>query len=261
VSSAARRTTALVVCAIFALTVFAGSASGSPFDTARMRRERLAQRIARERQQAMHIERFLQRRIELLGALARSSPPRKTGVTGEQWRNARRAMLVLRARTLDQLRVSRQRARRRIADLGSRRGQVLAWIEQYGIFHTCPVRGPHVVNDDFGVVVRKEDVPTHVHEGNDIIAAAWTPVVAPFAGTAIAAPNPMGGLAVKVFGEAGYVYNAHFIAYGRLGTVHTGSVIGYVGSTGDAGGPHLHFEWHPNDGPAVDPHAYLMAVC
>jgi murein DD-endopeptidase MepM/ murein hydrolase activator NlpD len=117
------------------------------------------------------------------------------------------------------------------------------------------------VNDDFGVVVRKPDVPTHIHMGNDITASTWTPVVAPFAGTAVAAPNPLGGLAVKVYGERGYVYNAHFIAYGRLGAVHAGSVIGYVGSTGDAGGPHLHFEWHPANGAAVDPHAYLMAVC
>jgi murein DD-endopeptidase MepM/ murein hydrolase activator NlpD len=261
VSSVARRFTALVLCAALALTAFAGSASGSSFDSARLRRERLAQRIVRARTQAIHLERLLQRRIELLGTLARSGPPRKIGVTSAQWRNARRAILALRERTLDQLRHSQKRARREIAELGTRRGQVLAWIEQYGIFHTCPVRGPHMVNDDFGVVVSTTGVPTHVHMGNDITAAEWTPVVAPFTGTAVAAPNPMGGLAVKVYGEAGYVYNAHFVAYGRLGTVHTGSVIGYVGSTGDASGPHLHFEWHPNDGPAVDPHAYLMAVC
>jgi murein DD-endopeptidase MepM/ murein hydrolase activator NlpD len=261
VSSVTRRAATLLLCAMVVLTAFSGSASGSPFDAARQRRERLAQRITRERERARVFERFLERRVALLESLARSSPPRKIGVTAAQWRNARRVMLALRERTLARLRAQQAQSRRELADLGTRRGAVLAWIEHYGIFRLCPVRGPHIVNDDFGVVVRKEDVPTHVHLGNDITAATWTPVVAPFTGTAVAAPNPLGGLAVKVYGEAGYVYNAHFVAYGRLGPVHAGSVIGYVGSTGDAGGSHLHFEWHPNDGPAVDPHVYLMAVC
>ena len=85
--------------------------------------------------------------------------------------------------------------------------------------------------------------------------------MAPFDGIAEAGHNWLGGNAVYVRGENGYVYNAHLSAYGKLGEVKAGDVIGYVGSTGDAGGPHDHFEWHPGNGSAVDPYPYLMAVC
>lgn len=259
-SPVTRRAATIVVCAGIILSA-SGPASGSAFDTARLRREHLAHRISRAREQGRERAVALRSRIALLQQLAQAGPPRKVGVSEAQWRAARRTMLKLRRSSLLQLRALEKRQRRQIADLGSQRVFVLDWIERYAVFHACPVRGPNIVNDDFGVTVSRPDVPTHIHMGNDITAATWTPVVAPFPGTAVAVPNPLGGLAVKVYGEQGYVYNAHFIAYGRLGPVHTGSVIGYVGATGDAGGPHLHFEWHPNNGPAVDPHVFLSAVC
>jgi murein DD-endopeptidase MepM/ murein hydrolase activator NlpD len=146
--------------------------------------------------------------------------------------------------------------------LRTRRSALTAWIQRYGILRTCPVRGQHVVANNFGYIVQKRPgVPRHAHVGNDITAAYGTPIVAPFDGTAVASTNALGGLAVKVYGDAGYAYNAHLSSYGRLGAVTLGDVIGYVGTTGDAGGPHDHFEWHPGDGSAVDPYPYLMAVC
>jgi murein DD-endopeptidase MepM/ murein hydrolase activator NlpD len=78
---------------------------------------------------------------------------------------------------------------------------------------------------------------------------------------AVASSSEYGGMSVKVYGPLGYVYNAHLSAYGKLGQVKAGAVVGYVGSTGDAQAPHDHFEWHPGNGPAVDPYPYLMAVC
>lgn len=123
----------------------------------------------------------------------------------------------------------------------------------------CPVQGPHHFSDDFGV----PRPGGRTHQGNDIFAATGTPIVAPFPGRAEANPNSLGGLAVNVYGAEGYVYNAHLSAYGASGRVETGTVIGYVGNTGNAVGtpPHDHFEWHPGNDTAVNPFPYLEEVC
>jgi len=154
-------------------------------------------------------------------------------------------------------------ARRLFDALQARRTEILAAISKIHPFAVCPVQGPVAIADDFGIWVHhpKKEGGDHIHQGNDMMAAGGTPIVAPFDGTAVVATNKIGGLAVKVYGQFGYVYNAHLSAFGTLGQVETGTVIGYVGATGNTGANHDHFEWHPNNGPAVDPHEFLMAVC
>jgi murein DD-endopeptidase MepM/ murein hydrolase activator NlpD len=143
-------------------------------------------------------------------------------------------------------------------------------------FQVCPVRGAVRFGDDFGAP--RYSGGLHLHAGIDILAARGTPIVAPFRGRAVLASNGLGGLAVIVYGTEGYVYNAHLSWLGRLGQVRTGTLIGYVGNSGDAaGGPtHDHFEWHPKVIPAhphvspygqsdvdgaIDSYPYLKEVC
>jgi peptidoglycan hydrolase CwlO-like protein len=176
------------------------------------------------------------------------------------------------AKTISQLkRRRRQELAAQFAAAATTSGQVPG-----GVFATCPVGQPRAFGDDFGAP--RYSGGFHLHMGNDILAPMGTPIYAPFDGVASSSPNGLGGLAVWVRGSAGSVYNAHLSAYGQLGSVSAGTVIGYVGDSGDAqGGPtHDHFEWHPNAVPsnwpassygysvidgAVNPHPLLEQVC
>lgn len=129
-----------------------------------------------------------------------------------------------------------------------------------GPLHACPVRGPHAYADTFG---QQHVHPgwTHVHQGNDISAPYGTPIVAPFDGTATTASDDTAGLYVTVRGTEGFVQMLHMSAFGKAGSVTTGDVVGYVGETGLASGPHTHFEWHPGGGAAADPYPQLNELC
>lgn len=142
-------------------------------------------------------------------------------------------------------------------------------------FRRCPVGGRVYYRDDFGE--RRTVGGYHPHSGNDISAPTGRPIRAPFAGLAVAhRDNWFAGLYVTVVGAQGYVRNAHLSRVTRLGYVGTGDVIGYVGSTGDASGPHDHISWHPWSVPvprhvapsgfslvmdAIDPYPFLNKAC
>jgi murein DD-endopeptidase MepM/ murein hydrolase activator NlpD len=140
-------------------------------------------------------------------------------------------------------------------------GSLVVVLRGDGPLYTCPLWGRGYYSSSFGAY--RPGPPAHAHAGNDIVAPYGTPILAPFDGRAEVVTSALGGLGVKVFGTDGYVYNAHLSAYGNLGDVKVGDVIGFVGNSGNAQFtvPHDHFEWHPGDGPAVDPFPYLNEVC
>jgi murein DD-endopeptidase MepM/ murein hydrolase activator NlpD len=128
----------------------------------------------------------------------------------------------------------------------------------------CPVKGLHFVNNDFGA---PRDGGTRKHQGNDIMAAMGTPIVAPLSGTiTLLQYGGNGGLATfekAVGGVEFYFAHEQEIGVTQGQDVKSGDVIGFVGNTGNAAGgaPHLHFEIHPAGGPAIDPYPSLSAVC
>jgi len=128
-----------------------------------------------------------------------------------------------------------------------------------GAIQTCPVAGPTAFVDSFGW----PRPGGRTHQGIDLIAAYGTPVVAVAPGTARSASSVLGGLGVVLEHDSGgdWTFYAHLSSYGASGHVSAGTVIGYVGSTGDTTVNHLHFEYHPSGGAAVNPYAALLAVC
>jgi murein DD-endopeptidase MepM/ murein hydrolase activator NlpD len=203
----------------------------------------------------------IRRVIDRSTAILHGGPGRGRMSNPRRWKHVKHQVERDRWMARKQLDRLNRTVQQRVQALTGRRASINAWLGTWAVLKTCPIAGPHVVADNFGITVRLPGVPVHRHMGNDISAATGTPIVAPFPGYASSSTGDLGGLEVRVHGELGYVYNAHLSSLGTLGYVHTGDVIGYVGSTGDATAPHDHFEWHPNDGTAVDPNPYLAVSC
>jgi murein DD-endopeptidase MepM/ murein hydrolase activator NlpD len=115
-----------------------------------------------------------------------------------------------------------------------------------------PVNGP--ITSPFGMRWGR------MHEGIDIGVPYGTPIHAAAAGRVIYCgwESGYGNLTVIDHGNGLATAYGHQsqIAVSCGQDVAQGQVIGYVGATGDATGPHLHFEVRVN-GQAVDPLGYL----
>jgi uncharacterized membrane protein len=98
------------------------------------------------------------------------------------------------------------------------------------------------------------------HTGQDMAIAPGTPVVAASAGRVThAGPGGAYGNLVKIqHADQVQTWYAHLsrTAVTPGATVQPGAVIGYVGSTGNTTGPHLHFEVRLRDEP-IDPAPFM----
>jgi murein DD-endopeptidase MepM/ murein hydrolase activator NlpD len=137
--------------------------------------------------------------------------------------------------------------------------------------YVFPVYGASSYTDTFGAA--RGDIASGWHHGDDIFGQVGQPLLAVADGTVFSIGwNEVGGNRIWLRdGQGNQFYYAHLSAFStaaREGThVRAGTVIGFMGNTGDAitTPPHLHFEIHPvsllfmdYDG-AVNPTPYLDA--
>jgi murein DD-endopeptidase MepM/ murein hydrolase activator NlpD len=124
----------------------------------------------------------------------------------------------------------------------------------------CPLQGVYSFSDTWG----QPRSGGRSHQGVDMISPRGTPIVAVVDGVAQSKVNTLGGNTVALTGADGNrYYYAHLDSWAALGQVTAGTIIGYVGDTGNAkfSTPHLHFEIHPAGGAAVNPYATVRNHC
>lgn len=120
----------------------------------------------------------------------------------------------------------------------------------------CPVAGARFFND-WGF----PRSGGRSHTGTDLFAPRGTAVVAPVSGRVEQVTGRVGGHQFVLRGDDGNVYlGSHMDGFEASGRVSAGTVVGYVGDSGNAEGtdPHLHFEIHAGGVRSVNPYPSLM---
>jgi murein DD-endopeptidase MepM/ murein hydrolase activator NlpD len=102
----------------------------------------------------------------------------------------------------------------------------------------------------------------HLHTGLDFAAPSGTPIHAVANGvvTSTGYDGSYGNKTVVTLDDGTELWYCHQTSYAVSPgqEVHAGDEIGYVGSTGNVTGPHLHLEVRPGGGDPVDPYAALV---
>jgi peptidoglycan LD-endopeptidase LytH len=102
-----------------------------------------------------------------------------------------------------------------------------------------------------------------------MIASRGTPLAAIYSGVIQrTSASTLGGITIWMQSNSGDVfYYAHLDAHAEGiapgVAVSEGQTIGYNGSSGNAPDylPHLHFEYHPAGGGAVNPYPLVKSIC
>jgi murein DD-endopeptidase MepM/ murein hydrolase activator NlpD len=191
-------------------------------------------------------------RLEAERAAAAAAAAREAAAAAAREAAAREAAA---AAELSRLRAAQQGSTGS-APTGGGAGQIIA--NPGGGSFQCPVNGA-AYTDNYG------PRGSGFHYGIDMFAPTGTPIVAVKPGTVRYVPNEgAGGNTVYLSANDGNVYfYAHLSSFvGGARSVAQGEIVGLVGATGNASGPHLHFEIRLGgvNGARIDPYPTLRAA-
>ncbi|WP_080056742.1 M23 family metallopeptidase [Spirosoma aerolatum] len=122
-----------------------------------------------------------------------------------------------------------------------------------------PVHGR--ITSEFGNRINPINSQPEFHNGIDIASPEGTSILAPADGRVTSLyTNASGGKQLTIMHDNGFVSGyAHLSKYAvkMSDKVYQGDLIGYVGSTGQVTGPHLHFTLKDAKGSYLNPVDYL----
>lgn len=127
----------------------------------------------------------------------------------------------------------------------------------------CPIGAPNGFIDSWGF----PRSGGRSHQGVDMFADHGMPLYAVADGTIVKLwNNRLGGLSINLLDDAGdRYYYAHLSSFAvtQGERVRAGQVIGANGNSGNARTtpPHLHWQYHPGNGPPVNPYPLARALC
>ena len=165
----------------------------------------------------------------------------------------------LNEKATEDARIKRQQAEQSASRSGAAGGAPAASTPGF----ICPVLGGASFIDSWGY----PRSGGRTHKGVDMFAARGTPVVAVVDGTIKFSSNSLGGTSTHLYADNGTVYyythlDGHPSDIRSGQRVAKGTIVGYVGNTGNARytSPHNHFEIRPN-GKAVNPYPTVRSAC
>jgi len=132
-----------------------------------------------------------------------------------------------------------------------------------------PVAGPHNFGGPENIFGAPRD--GYLHQGQDVLTAEGTPVLAPLAGTILTTSYQAAGAGYYAVEQTGVGFDFMFahcqagsLAVGTGQSVTAGQLLCKAGQTGDATAPHLDFEiwiggWQAPGGYPINPLPYLEA--
>jgi murein DD-endopeptidase MepM/ murein hydrolase activator NlpD len=127
---------------------------------------------------------------------------------------------------------------------------------------TCPIGGPNAFSDTWGA----PRSGGRSHQGVDMFAEHGMALYAVAGGTVRTSNSSLGGLSIHLTTDDGDRYYYAHLSETLVSTgqrVRAGQPIGANGNSGNARTtpPHLHWEYHPDGGAAVNPYPLAFALC